>query len=396
MDINETKIITKGMNSIMNTYSRFPLVLEKGEGCYVYDTGGKKYLDFVAGIAVNSLGHGNEKLVSAVASQAKDMIHVSNLYWTRPQITLAEKLTDHSIFDKAFFCNSGAEAVEGSLKLARKYASRHHPERFEIISMKDSFHGRTFGAVTATGQTKYQKGLSPLLPGVIHVTYNDIEALKAAAGEKTCAILLEPIQGEGGVHPADAEYLSQVRELCDAGDIVLIFDEIQCGVGRTGTFFAFEQYGISPDAAALAKGIAGGVPMGVILAKDNFAEAFSPGDHASTFGGNPLAAAAANVVLDELFDNGVLEHVKSSGAYLQGKLESLRAQMPEKISDVRGLGLMLGLELTGLAAPVIHKCIENGLLLVSAGPNVIRFVPPLIVSEAEIDQMTDILHDALL
>ena len=390
------ELIDKGVNSVMNTYSRFPLVLEKGEGCYVFDKDGNKYLDFVAGIAVNSLGHGNEKLVSAITRQAENLIHVSNLYWSQPQILLAEKLTNHSVFDKAFFCNSGAEAVEGSLKLARKYASKYHPERFEIISMKDSFHGRTFGAITATGQIKYQKGLAPLLPGITHVAYNDIESLKTAVNKKTCAVILEPVQGEGGIHPADEEYLSQVRELCDSNDIVLIFDEIQCGAGRTGTFFAFDQYGAAPDIVTLAKGIAGGVPMGVILAKDKYAAAFPPGDHASAFGGNPLAAAAANVVVDELLYNGLLDHVKSAGEYLTAKLEALRAEMPEKILDVRGFGLMQGIELAGSAAPVINKCIENNLLLVNAGSNVIRFVPPLIVSEAEIDQMAYILRISII
>ena len=387
--------ISKGLGVMMNTYSRFPLVLEKGEGCYVYDIEGKKYLDFVAGIAVNSLGHGNEKLVSAIANQAKNMIHVSNLYWTEPQIHLAEMLTQNSFFDKAFFCNSGAEAIEGSIKMARKYASKHHPERFEIISMNDSFHGRTFAALTATGQPKYHKGLAPLLPGMIHVNFNDFAALKAAVSAKTCAVLLEPIQGEGGIHPADTEYLRQVREFCTANDIVLIFDEVQCGVGRTGTFFAFEQYGVIPDSAAMAKGIAGGVPMGVILAKDSLAASFVPGDHASTFGGNPLAASAANVVVGELLNGGLLEHVKAAGLYLSEKLEAMRAGMPEKIMDVRGVGLMQGIELSGPAAPVINKCMENGLLLVNAGTNVIRFVPPLIVSNSEIDEMIEILQGVL-
>ena len=389
-----SELVSRGMDSVMNTYSRFPLVLEKGEGCYVYDTDGTKYLDFVAGIAVNSLGHNNEKLISAISKQA-EFIHVSNLYWTQPQINLAEKLTKHSVFDKVFFCNSGAEAIEGSLKLARKYASKHHPGRFEIISMKNSFHGRTFAAITATGQVKYQKGLAPLLPGITHAAFNDIEALKSVINEKTCAVLLEPVQGEGGIHPADTEYLIQVREICDANNIALIFDEIQCGAGRTGAFFAFEHYGVSPDIVTLAKGIAGGIPMGVILAKEVFAEAFSPGDHASTFGGNPIAAAAANVVTDELFSNGLLEHVKSAGSYLRSKLESLRAEMPEKILDVRGLGLMQGIELAGPAAPVINKCIKNNLLLLSAGEHVIRFVPPLIISQADIDQMINILKNVL-
>jgi len=388
-------LINTGMNYVMNTYNRFPLVLHRGEGCYVYDAEGNKYLDFVAGIAVNTLGYGHDKLVSAVAEQASKLLHTSNLYWTQPQITLAEKLIKHSDFDKVFYCNSGAEAVEGALKLARKYASKHHPERFEIICMKNSFHGRTFAAITATGQTKFQKGLAPLLPGITHVEFNNINALESAVNCKTCAVLLEPVQGEGGIHPADSEYLNQVREICDSNDIVLIFDEIQSGAGRTGSFYAFEQYGCVPDVVTLAKGIASGVPMGIILAKDKYADAFSPGDHASTFGGNPLAAAAANVVVNELYDNGLLEHVKTVGTYLNGKLEALRAEMPETILDVRGFGLMQGIELACMAAPVINKCIESCLLLINAGTKVVRFVPPLIVTESEIDQMIETLWGIL-
>ncbi|MDR1542664.1 MAG: aspartate aminotransferase family protein [Clostridiales bacterium] len=389
------ELIKQGMNAIMNTYGRFSIVLESGAGCRVTDSEGKTYLDFVAGIAVNSLGHGNEKLVKAISEQAGLLLHVSNLYWNKPQIELASKLVRHSPFDKAFFCNSGAESVEGSLKLARKYASKHHPERFEIISMKNSFHGRTFAAITATGQLKYQKGLSPLLPGIAHVEYDSYEALEAAVSDKTCAVLMEPVQGEGGIRPAGKEYLQKVRALCAEKDIMLIFDEVQCGAGRTGTFFAFEQLGAEPDAAVLAKGMAGGVPIGVILAKDRFAQAFEPGDHAATFGGNPLAMAAGNVVADELWENGLLDHAKEAGSHLRAKLLELKGRRPDFIRDVRGLGLMQGIETAGAAAPVISECIERGLLLVNAGANVIRFVPPLIVTADEIDEACAILEDAL-
>ncbi|MDR1913583.1 MAG: aspartate aminotransferase family protein [Clostridiales bacterium] len=384
-----------GMNCIMNTYSRFPLVITKGEGCYVWDENGKKYLDFAAGIAVNSLGYGHVELIAAIEKQAKTLIHISNLYWTEPQVTLAEKLVENSSFDKVFFCNSGAEAVEGSIKLAKKYAAKHHPERFEIISMKDSFHGRTIGALSLTGQTKYQKGLAPLLSGVSFVEYNNYEALAAAVNEKTCAVILEPVQGEGGIHPADKEYMRQVRKLCYERDIALIFDEIQSGAGRTGKFFAFEHYEVSPDIATLAKGLAGGVPIGAVLAKDCFADAFAPGDHASTFGGNPVAASAANVVLTQIFENGLLEQAQTVGQYLGEQLKLIQSKYPGLIIDSRGLGLMRAIELTQPALPIINKCIRNGLLLVAAGSNVIRFVPPLIISKLHIDECMEILSAAL-
>lgn len=382
--------IERGQQHIMNTYGRFPIVLEKGEGLYIWDENGKKYLDFVAGIAVNTLGHGNKKLSGAIAEQASKMIHVSNLYWTKPAISLAEKLTANSGFDKVFFCNSGAEAIEGALKIARKYS----PERHEIIAMKDSFHGRTYGAITATGQEKYQQGLKPLLPGIVHVPFNDFDALKAAVNDKTCAVLMEPIQGEGGIRPADREYLKNVRSLCDKAGILLMFDEIQCGTGRTGYLFAAEYYGVAPDVTALAKGMAGGVPIGVLLATEKVASAFKPGDHASTFGGNPLATAAANVVMDELLNGGLLENVKKQGAYLTSKLHALKDKH-SAILDVRGVGLMQGIELNTPVAPIIGSCIEKGLLLVNAGPNIIRFVPPLTVTQQDIDTCMDILDKVL-
>ncbi len=379
---------------IMNTYGRFPITLEKGEGCYVWDTDGKKYLDFVAGIAVNSLGHADKELCETIAEQVKKIIHVSNLYWTEPQINLGEKLIKNSCFDKAFFCNSGAEAIEGLLKLSRKYATMKENGRYEIITMKNSFHGRTYGAITATGQEKYQKGLNPLLPGIIHTEYNNSQELINAVNEKTCAILIEPLQGEGGIRLADKEFLQTARELCDKHDIMLIYDEIQCGVGRMGSLFAYEHSGVEPDCVALAKGLAGGVPIGAILAKDNFASAFKPGDHASTFGGNPLATAAGCVIIDRLVNKGLIENVKNSGQILKNALEGL-AKKHSCIKEVRGTGLIQGIELDCEAAPVINKCVENGMLLVNAGTNVIRFVPPLTVTEAEIGQAMLILEKAL-
>lgn len=380
---------------LFNTYNRFPIVLEKGEGAYVYDDRGKKYLDFVGGIAVNSLGHSHEKLTEALASQAKNLIHVSNLYWTKPQLSLAKKLVENSLFQKAFFCNSGAEAVEGALKLARKYACKQKSGRYEIIAMKNSFHGRTYAAVTATGQPKYQEGFSPLMPGITHVPFNDFQALREAITDKTCAVLLEPIQGEGGIHSADSEYLRAVRALCDESGLLLIYDEVQCGVGRTGKLFAYELSGVVPDVLTLAKGLAGGVPIGAILAKQSVAEAFAPGDHASTFGGNPLACAAANVVLEELLENGLLAAVKENGDYLRKALLSLAEKHSGMIVAVRGVGLMQGIELHVEASPVISRCMEAGLLLIGAGPKVIRFVPPLIITKEQINECMEILSCVL-
>ena len=382
-------------DSVMHTYNRFPLTLEKGEGCRVWDDTGKKYLDFAAGIAVNTLGHAHPKLAAAIASQAGKLIHVSNYYWTKPLVDLADKLIAHSCFDRAFFCNSGAEAIEGAMKLARKYASINHSGRFEIIAVKNSFHGRTFAAITATGQDKYKQGFDPLMPGILHADFNDFDSLVGIAGEKTCAVLLEPVQGEGGIHPCGAEYLKKVRQLCDERDYTLIFDEVQCGVGRTGRFFAHELYGVCPDVVCMAKGLAGGVPIGAMLAKEKFAAAFAPGDHASTFGGNPLATAAANVVVDELYDNGLLEHVQKVSEHLCGKLRVLKAAFPEMITEIRGVGLLMGAEFAGPVADIVSGCVENGLLVINAGANVLRFAPPLIVSEGEIDEGIRILEKVL-
>lgn len=386
--------IDEGKKYVMNTYNRFPLVLTKGEGVYVWDENGKKYLDFVAGIAVNSLGHNHKKLSDAIIKQAQNLMHVSNLYYTSPQIQLAKKLVENSCFDKVFFCNSGAEAIEGSLKLARKYAVMKNTEKFEIITMKNSFHGRTYGAITATGQEKYQKGLGPLLPGIKHVEYNNIVDLKNNITEKTGAILLEVIQGEGGIKSVTKEYLQGVRKICDQKDIMLIFDEIQCGIGRLGTLFAYQSFGVEPDVVTIAKGMAGGVPAGAILAKESFAIAFNPGDHASTFGGNPLATAAGNVVIDELLDNNLLENIKENGKYLEEKLNQLK-EKHDVINEIRGMGFLQGIELKIEVGNIIKNCMENGLLLVNAGTHVIRFVPPLIATKENINEAIDILDKSL-
>ncbi len=381
-----------GEKYVMKTYSRFPLTFEKGDGMYVYDENGKKYLDFVAGIAVNSLGHNYPKLVKTISEQAAKLIHISNLYYTEPQVKLAQKLVENGSLDKVFFCNSGAEAIESALKLARKYGSK--TGRQEIITMHQSFHGRTFGAVTATGQDHYHEGFGDMLPHIKYATFNDIESVKAAVNENTIAILMEPVQGEGGIRPADKEFLQQVRQLCDEKDMLLMFDEVQCGVGRLGTLFAYQTFGVVPDVMSTAKGIAGGIPCGIMMAKANVAEAFVPGDHASTFGGNPLATAAGNVVIDELL-GGLLDNVKVQGKYLREKLDEIAKKHNDIVTDVRGIGLMQGIELNETAAPYIAKAIDMGLLLVGAGKSIIRFVPSLIVSKDDIDNAVEILDKAL-
>lgn len=381
-----------GEKYVMKTYSRFPLAFEKGEGMYVYDENGKKYLDFVAGIAVNSLGHNHPKLVKAITEQASKLIHISNLYYTKPQCTLAQKLVENGSLDKVFFCNSGAEAIESALKLARKYGSK--TGRQEIITMHQSFHGRTFGAVTATGQDHYHEGFGDMLPNIKYATFNDFESVKNTVTENTVAILMEPVQGEGGIIPAKKEFLEQVRSLCDEKDILLMFDEVQCGVGRLGTLFAYQTFGVVPDVMSTAKGIAGGVPCGLMMAKEKAAEAFVPGDHASTFGGNPLATAAGTVVVDELL-GGLLDNVKKQGVYLREKLEEMAEKHKNIVKDVRGIGLMQGIELTEPAGEYIAKAIDMGLLLVGAGKFIIRFVPSLIVSKEDIDNAMEILDKAL-
>lgn len=390
-----SELIKRGEAVIMPTYARFNLVFDHGDGCVLTDVEGKDYLDFVGGIAVNALGYNNEKLNAVIEKQIHKMIHISNLYWHEPMITAAEKLTKLSGLDKAFFCNSGAEANEAAMKLARLYGKLHKSEdAVEIIAMDHSFHGRTYAAVTATGQPKYHKGFTPLVPEISHVPFNDFDALKKQVSEKTCAILLEPIQGEGGIYPADKDYLTKVRALCDRENIVLIFDEVQCGIGRSGSFFAYQQYDLKPDVVAFAKGIAGGIPMGGIVACDRVAQVFTPGTHASTFGANPLATSAANVILDTVGDPDFLADVKEKGDYMKHGLEDI-GKKTGKIVDVRGMGLMLGAEVTENPSDVIAKCIDGGLLVCGAGAKTVRFVPPLIVTKDDIDKALAIFKKAL-
>jgi acetylornithine aminotransferase len=377
----------------MKTYGRYPIVPVRGEGCKVWDADGKQYLDFLAGVAVNNLGHCHPRVVKALQEQAATLIHCSNYYQIPQQIELAELLCAHSFADRAFFCNSGAEANEAAIKLARKYSRdiSGTPERYGIITAADSFHGRTMATVSATGQEKVQRFFDPLLHGFTHVPFNDVAALAAAITPETCAIMLEPIQGEGGVNIPDADYLSKVRALCDQHQLLLILDEVQVGMGRTGTLFAHQHFGVTPDIMTLAKALAGGAPIGTMLAREEIATAFVPGTHGSTFGGNPLVCAAAIATIHAILEEGILNRAEEMGEYLLGELESLKARFPHLVADVRGIGLMIGMGLTIPGGDIVKKGHERGLLLNVTHDTVLRFVPPLIVSKQEVNEMIQIL-----
>ena len=389
--MNEKEIMASVNENIMNTYKRFPVVLTKGSGANLWDINGREYLDFVAGIAVCSLGHSHPKVVAAVKEQLDKLTHVSNLYYTEPQTQLAKLLVENSFADKVFFCNSGAEANEAAIKLARKYAHENMgPDRFELITMKDSFHGRTMATITATGQEKFQFGFTPLLAGFTYVPFNDLKALETAISDKTCGVMLEPIQGEGGVNIPDGNYLSEVRSICDRHGILLILDEVQTGIGRTGKLFAYEHSGIKPDIMTLAKALGNGLPVGAMLAKDKVAKAFVPGNHASTFGGNPLAMAAAVTVIETILRENILENCRSVGEYFLSQLKKLQ-QKYRIITEVRGKGLMLALKLDIEAADIVNECLQQGLLINSTGGKILRFVPPLIITTHDVDRAIEVL-----
>lgn len=393
--LTNEEIFAKDKSDYLPVFARYNIVLDHGDGPYVYDTKGKKYIDFLAGIAVNVVGHNYKPLVEAVSKQAGKMIHCSNLYYTEVQVEAAEKLKKLSGMDKVFFGNSGAEANEGAIKLARKYATNIDPEKIQIISALHSFHGRTLATLTATGQDHYHHGFGPLPAGFDYVPYNDIQALEAKMSDKTCAVMLEAIQGEGGVHVPDPDYLPKVRALCDKYNAVLIFDEVQCGMGRTGTFFGCQQFGVKPDIVTLAKGLAGGVPIGAFMATDKVANTFHAGDHGSTFGGNPLACAAACVVLDALIDGNLMENAKEIGAYLQSKFEEYKAKYPNLIKEVRGRGLILGMELTRPGREIANECLDYGAIINCTAGNVLRFVPPLNITKAHVDELISVLDKVL-
>ena len=377
------------------TYKRTPVVFSRGSGCTLWDTEGRSYLDFVAGIAVCNLGHAHPAVSKALCDQSKILVHVSNLYYTMPQTELAAWLVDHSFADRVFFCNSGAEANEAAIKLARKYfKDKAEPDRFRIISMIQSFHGRTLGTLSATGQDKIKQGFSPILEGFDFVPFNDFQAIREKISASTCAILLEPIQGEGGIRGAEPEFLQKVRRLCDETGTLLIYDEIQTGIGRTGKLFAYEHFGVQPDIMTLAKALANGLPIGAMLAKESVAAAFVPGSHASTFGGTPLVTAASLCVLKTLERENIIGHCAEVGQYFKERLLELKTRH-DTVVDVRGLGLLLGMELNTDGLPLVQACLEKGFVINCVQGNTLRFVPPLIVQKAEIDRLIHCLDEIL-
>lgn len=379
---------------VMNTYGRQPLVLVKGEGCRVWDDAGKEYLDCLAGLAVVNLGHAHPEVAKAAAAQLTQLVHVSNIYYTTPMVELAEALVRLSFADRVFFANSGAEVNEGAIKLVRRYSRERFGEgRHRIICMENSFHGRTLGALSATGQSKFWQGFDPLLPGFVFVPFNDLDALAQAVDNTVCAVMLEPIQGEGGVCLPSPGYLKGVRQLCDDKGLLLILDEIQTGLGRTGRLFAQENFGITPDVMTLAKALANGLPMGALLATSEVASAFVPGTHASTFGAGPVVAAAANTALNLLSAPEFLAGVRQRGALVEKGLHALQAEF-SVIKEVRGLGLMWGMELTQEGTPMVAACRERGLLVNCTQGNVIRLLPPLVITQKEIDAALAILREA--
>ena len=374
--------------ALLHTYNRFPLVLDHGEGVYLYDTDGKKYLDFAAGIAVEALGYSNEAYKQALKDQIDKITHTSNLYYNVPIMEAAEKFLKVSKMDRVFFTNSGAEAIEGAIKAAKKYAyTRDGHADHEIIAMNHSFHGRTLGALSVTGNAHYREPFEPLCGGVKFADFNDIESVKAQVTEKTCAIIFETVQGEGGIYPAEESFMKEISALCKEKDILLILDEIQCGMGRTGEMFAWQKYGVKPDVMTVAKALGNGVPIGAFLACGKAATAMVPGDHGTTYGGNPLVTAAADAVLDIFEKRHIVDHVKEIGAYLYEKLEGLKDKY-EVVKDHRGTGLIQGLEFTVPVGPIVSKALlEQKLVLISAGANIIRFVPPLIIEKSDVDEM---------
>jgi len=381
-------IIKDAQSFLMNTYSRQPLVLVKGRGTKVYDSDGREYLDFVAGVAVNNLGHCHPRVVVALQKQAQRLMHVSNHFHIEPQVALGKELVRHSFADKVFFCNSGTEAIEAAIKLSRRYSREVlKKDRFEVITMFGSFHGRTYGAVSATAQEKFHQGFEPMVPGFRYVPFNDVKAVEDSITDKTCAILVEPVQGEGGVKVPAPGYLKALRTICDERQLLLVLDEIQTGMGRTGRLFACEHEGVAPDVMALAKGLGSGMTIGALLATDKAAQAFVPGTHGTTFGGNPLACAAGLASLEALLeDNIIVQNVGALGKHFMSGLESLKAKYPF-IRDVRGQGLLIGMELDFEGREIVTECLKQGFLINCTVNTVLRFMPPLIISEEEIDQL---------
>ncbi len=390
------KKIQEEEQQLFQLYNRFPLVLDHGEGVYLYDTDGKKYLDFAAGIAVMSLGYQNKELEESLTEQIKKLCHTSNLFYHENGGAAAEALNRVSGMDHVFFTNSGTEAIEGALKSARKYAALKGNGRFEIIAMEDSFHGRSMGALSVTGTAAYRESFEPLIPGVRFARFNDLDSVKANITDKTCAILLEPLQGEGGIHPATQEFMEGIRALCDEQDILMICDEIQCGMGRTGSMFAWQEYGVRPDILTMAKAIGNGIPVGAFAVTEQVAaHSMKPGDHGTTYGGNPLACMAVKKVVEIFEKEKIVEHVRKIAPYLTKRLDELVEEM-DCVTERRGKGLIQGIVVKKPAGEVINRAIEEGLLIISAKGNVLRFVPPLIIEKEHIDEMIEKLKRALL
>ena len=397
MDSNDdvTTYIEKADKALMHTYNRYSIVLDRAEGVYLYDINHKKYLDFASGIGVFALGYGNREYNEVLKEQVDKLIHTSNYYYTVPLESAANKLTKVSGMDRVFFTNSGAEAVEGAIKLARKYYYKKHGNAdSEIIAMENSFHGRTMGALAVTGTKSYREAFEPLIGGVVFSEFNNIESVYDNVNDKTCAIVMEPIQGEGGINPADQEFLIKLRKLCDEKDILIIFDEIQCGMGRTGKMFAYQKYGVKPDIITCAKALGCGIPVGAFLSNSKVAGAFEPGDHGTTYGGNPLAMAAVSKVLDIFEKEKILDHTDSIASYLEERLDEL-VEKYNFIVERRGVGLMQGLEFSIPVGEIIKEVQKQGLILISAGRNVVRFLPPLIIEEQHVDEMIAILKQGL-
>ncbi len=389
------KYMEQAEQALVHTYNRYPIVLDHGEGVYLYDTEGKKYLDFAAGIAVCSLGYGHPEYNKALKEQMVKLLHVSNLFYTAPVVDAAEKLKKASQMDRIFFTNSGTEAIEGALKAARKYAYTKKSGKYEFIAMEHSFHGRSMGAVSVTGTENYRTPFEPLVGGVRFAKYNDLESVKAQITDQTCAIILETVQGEGGIYPAESEFLKEIRMLCDENDILLILDEIQCGMGRTGSMFAWQDYGVRPDIMCMAKAIGNGVPVGAFAMTEEVAEySLKPGDHGTTYGGNPFACAAVDKVLDIFEKDHIVEHVKELTPYLEEKLDEL-VEKYDGVLKRRGKGLMQGLVLARPVGEVIANAQKEGLLVISAGGNVLRMVPPLVIKKEHVDEMIEKLERAL-
>lgn len=381
--------------NILKTYARFDVTAVRGKGCLIYDVNEKEYIDFVSGVAVNCLGHCHPSIINAIQKQNCKLMHVSNLYWNEPQMELADRLCKLSKLEGAFFCNSGTEAVEAAMKFARKFGkNKGGTLKHEIIYLNNSFHGRTMGALSVTGQGKYQKDYMPLIPGVKSIDLNDADKLRSEMNPNVCAVIVEPVQGEGGIIAADKSFLEEAKKLCEEHNALLIFDEVQCGIGRLGSLFAFGKFGVKPDLVCIAKGLGGGFPIGAVVASGKAAECISYGDHGSTFGGNPLACSVALAILEELLEKGVLENVELMGRYFVDKLQTLK-EKHNSIVSIRGMGLLLGLQLSTDTKAFIDRCVDSGLLLVGAGADVVRILPPLNIQKEYIDRAVDIIDSNL-